>query len=237
MSTRADCEQVRALAPELALGITGGDERATALGHLAECAECRRHVEALSTLGDELLLLAPTEEPPVGFETRVLERIHPPAPRRRRRFAPVATAAAAAAAAAAVTAGAMWLGFREDRELASSYRETLAAANGKYFDASKLSAPGGAVVGNVYGYEGSPSWILVTVESARRPRTATYDAQLITNSGDRVPLRSLHVSNGKGSGGEAIPIPLDQVAEVRLLGPRRGQVLDASFPSDHEAEP
>jgi hypothetical protein len=234
VSNRANCEEVRELAPELALGIAGGDERARALSHLAECAECRRHVEELSTLGDELLLLAPIQEPPVGFETRVLEPIRPqPAPRWRRRFAPLA----AAAAAAAVTAAAMWLGFRDDRELASSYRQTLAQADGQYFDASRLSAPGGAAVGNVFGYEGSPSWVVVTVKSAQHPSTASYDAQLITKSGDRVPQRRVKVLDGKGSAGWAIPISFDRVAEVRLLGPGRGQVLEANFPSDHEPEP
>jgi hypothetical protein len=231
--TSVSCEQVRELAPELALGIAGGDERAMALGHLAECAECRRHVDELSALGDELLLLAPIKEPPVGFETRVLEGIRPPAPRRRRRFVPLAAAAAAAAA----TAVAMWLGFSDDRELASNYRETLAAANGKYFSAAKLSAPGGGVVGNVFGYEGSPSWVLVTVNSAQHPGTATYDAQLITKSGDRVPQRSVPVTNGQGSAGWTIPTSFDHVAQVRLLGPGRGQVLEADFPADHEAEP
>jgi hypothetical protein len=235
VSNGANCEEVRELAPELALGIAGGDERARALSHLAECAECRRHVEELSTLGDELLLLAPIQEPPVGFETRVLELIRPQAPpRRRRRFVPLA---AAAAAAAAVTAVAMWFGFREDRELASNYRATLAAANGKYFSAAELSAPGGGVVGNVFGYQGSPSWVLVTVTSAQHPGTATYDAQLITKSGDRVPQRPIQVSDGRGSAGWTIPISFDRVAEVRLLGPGRGQVLEADFPSDHEPEP
>ncbi len=236
MSDRVSCEEVRELAPELALGIAGGDERAMVLGHLADCAECRRHVEELSTIGDELLLLSPSEEPPVGFETRVLDRIQPPAPRRRRlrrRFAPLAAAAAAAAA----TAIAMWLGFQDDRELASNYRETLAKANGKYFSAAELSEPGGAVAGNVFGYQGSPSWVFVTVTSAHHPGNASYDAQLITKSGDRVPQRSVPVEDGKGSAGWTIPISLDQVAEVRLLGPSRGQVLEASFPPDHEAEP
>jgi len=53
------CEQTRDLAAELALGITDGEERAHALRHLAECAECRRAVEEYSAVTDELLMLAP----------------------------------------------------------------------------------------------------------------------------------------------------------------------------------
>ena len=62
------CDEVRAVAPELALGIVEGEERGLALEHLAECPDCRRRVEELSEVAAELLLLAPHEEVPVGFE-------------------------------------------------------------------------------------------------------------------------------------------------------------------------
>jgi Putative zinc-finger len=52
------CEEVRDLAPELALGIADGAERAEALRHLSACAECRRALEQLSQVADELLVLA-----------------------------------------------------------------------------------------------------------------------------------------------------------------------------------
>ena len=65
MSDRPSCEEVRALA-ELALGIAVGDERARVLEHLLACPACRRHLEELSSVADDLLLLAPTQEPPVG---------------------------------------------------------------------------------------------------------------------------------------------------------------------------
>lgn len=40
---------------------------------------------------------------------------------------------------------------------------------GKDLEAETLSAPGGEPVGHVFGYQGSPSWILVTVESPEAP--------------------------------------------------------------------
>src|SRR5262245_10845753 len=103
------CEQTREIAAELALGITDGEERAQALRHLAECAECRRAVEEFSAVTDELLTLAPIQQPPPGFESRVLERLAPAQPRRqrvRRVLVPLAAAAAAAAVAAGVILGA-----------------------------------------------------------------------------------------------------------------------------------
>jgi len=66
------CDETRALASELALGIADGAERAEALDHLAGCADCRRAVAELTEVTDELLLIAPEHEPPVGFESRVL---------------------------------------------------------------------------------------------------------------------------------------------------------------------
>src|SRR3954470_14175345 len=101
------CEQTREHAAELALGITDGEERAQALRHLAECAECRKAVDELSAVTDELLTLAPTQQPPPGFESRVLERLAParPRPRTRRLLVPIAAAAASAAVAAGVIFG------------------------------------------------------------------------------------------------------------------------------------
>ena len=54
-----ECDQIRDLAPELALGIADGAERASALRHVANCPDCRRVLDELSTVSDELLLLAP----------------------------------------------------------------------------------------------------------------------------------------------------------------------------------
>ena len=39
-----DCERLNEIAPELALGIAAGEDRARALDHLAGCANCRAHI-------------------------------------------------------------------------------------------------------------------------------------------------------------------------------------------------
>src|SRR4051795_797936 len=75
------CEHTRALTAELALGIADGADRAQALRHLAECANCRRELEQLSAVADELLMLAPERQPAAGFESRVLARLEPAPPR------------------------------------------------------------------------------------------------------------------------------------------------------------
>src|SRR3954452_19634464 len=69
------CAEMDPLAPEIALGIVTGDERATALVHLEDCPLCRQLVDDLSAVADDLLLLAPEAEPPIGFEARAAARI------------------------------------------------------------------------------------------------------------------------------------------------------------------
>jgi hypothetical protein len=222
------CEETRELAAELALGIADGADRARALRHLAACPECRRSVEDLSAVVDQLLLLAPQHEPPAGFESRVVSRIAPPRPARRRWrtvFVPVAAAAAAASLAVAVVLSAT----SDDRSLARQYRETLAAANGSYFEAARLQDADGRRAGLVYGYRGNPSWVFVDLY---RDPEANYRAELVLRSGRRVPLPTLALDPKTGSAGRAIPVDLDQVARVELVGAQPGEVLTANLPGE-----
>jgi hypothetical protein len=218
------CEHTRQLAAELALGIADGAERARALHHLADCADCRRLVEELTAVGDELLLLAPERQPPPGLESRVLARVAPARPRRWRRVvAPLAAATAAAAAAVAIVLGVT----SDDRHLAAHFRQTLAVAHGSGFEAARLHDPGGAGAGVVYGYRGRPSWLFVALY--RPYRGTAYTTELVTTSGRRIPV-ALRLDRRTGSAGQAIPIDLQQVAAVRLVGARRGDVLQAEVP-------
>lgn len=69
---RAGCEQVREIAPDVALGLLTGGERAEALAHLEGCEACRAEVASLAVAADEVLLAAPEATPPAGFDARVL---------------------------------------------------------------------------------------------------------------------------------------------------------------------
>jgi hypothetical protein len=217
------CEHMREIAPELALGIVEGEERGRALQHLADCPDCRRHVEALSEVADELLLLAPHREPPVGFESRVLGEVQPaPRPRRRRLRLVLAPAAAAVAAAAIVLAI-----VAPDLRLASHYRHTLDNANGKEFESYALRDSGDEHVGTVFSYEGSPSWVQIDVDPGMR--SGLTSAELVTDDGSQVPLRWFHLDPGGGSGG-SIPVDPKHVSVLRLSGPG-SQALVARFTS------
>jgi hypothetical protein len=222
------CDELRELAPEIALGTIGGEERAEALRHLATCADCRRLVDELSEVADELLMLAPAQEPPAGFESRVIEALGLPR-RRPRRFARRALRwIGPPVAAAAVSAVALLAVFHDDRVTAERYRETLAQAGGQYFQAEPLRDPTGVQAGVAFGYQGRPSWVLVTVDRSHRDRIAS--AELVTRDRRTVPLPAFELDPRDGSWGGAIPVNLYDVSSIRLLGERPGEVLEAAVP-------
>jgi hypothetical protein len=102
-----DCGRFRDMAPEIALGLVAGHERADALDHLQSCPACRHHTAELGLLHDRLRALIPAAEPPVGFEQRALDRlgVAPQRPRAVRSARWVRAAAAAAVVAAAFAGG------------------------------------------------------------------------------------------------------------------------------------
>src|SRR6266568_6470058 len=166
MNNDMGCEQVRALAADLAIGIADGQERDAALRHAATCAECRHLVSELSSVVDDLLLLAPSHQPPPGFASRTLARMPPSSPQPRRRATRHAlrrtagghpwvarlAVAASGAAALALGAGAVSQGTAGDRRLADSYRAVLAQGHGSFFAAAPLWSPAGTP-GRVFGYQ------------------------------------------------------------------------------------
>jgi hypothetical protein len=220
------CEEIRELAPELALGVVEGEERGRALEHLADCPDCRRRVDELSEVADELLLVAPYREPPPGFESKVLGEVLPTPPKRRRRrrfalvFAPVASAVAAAAITLAVVSG--------DIETASHYRQTLQQANGKEFEAYSLYSGGGRFAGTVFSYQGRPNWLVITVDPAHRADLSS--AQLVMNDGSQRQLSWFQLDSSGSSGG-GIPVDPHNVSVLRLLPGAGGQPLVAHFTS------
>jgi hypothetical protein len=214
--------------PEVALGIADGEQRALALEHIARCPDCRRELEQLSTLADELIALAPQREPPPGFENRVLDRLDVRRPRRspaRRRLRRLAFAAAVPAVAAA-TAVAISVSYSSDLRLASQYRAALMGAHGKYFQSARLHAPAGQIAGIVFAYQGSPSWMFYTLHG--RYASGLYTEQIVTRSGSTLTLPSFRLVNG--SWGIATPVPVRDIALVKLISKPGGPTLTATLP-------
>jgi hypothetical protein len=218
------CQETREMAADLALGIVEGEERGRALQHLAECPDCRAEVEKYSDLADELLLLAPQREAPVGFESRVLDELFPaPKSRRRRRLTLVLAPVAAAAAAVAITLGVV----SDDLQVASHYRATLKEANGTEFEAYSLYS-GSSLAGTVFSYQGSPDWVQIEVDP--RHRAELSSAELVMNDGRQIPLHWFKL-DPTGSSGGGIPVNPHDVQFLRLSPGSGGEPLVAHFTS------
>lgn len=243
MTGETGCERLRELAGELALGIAAGEDRDAALRHLGGCAACRQLVSELSTVGDELLLLAPAQEPPPGFEARVVDAIaEPPRLRRLHRFARGgrqhrggrfraprwAAVAAAAVLAAALGSGSVLAATNGDRQLADSYRSVLSEGRGSSFAAAPLQGPGGGRVGTVFGYQGQPSWMVVTVAPST-PATGQLRVQALTRDGRYLALGTAVLGGGNRAWGGQIPVDLSAVQALRFLRADGQAAFSAAF--------
>jgi Putative zinc-finger len=226
--SRPACAEVELLLPELALGTLSGEERARALEHLSSCHRCSDELRKLNELGDELLLLAPSAEPPVGFESLVVDRLGVDSRKRRRRKGTLVAAAAVLLVLLSTTATYFVGG--GDRELADSYRETLKIANGKYVAAHPLTDQSGVRAGYIFGYQGSPSWIFCVVSSRRS--TKTYEIEVSSEDGRSWELGETHVNQSEATWGGSLPIPLHDVEEIKLVTQSGEETLVANWSDD-----
>jgi hypothetical protein len=224
MSADADCHEIRGLTAEVALGVADGEDRARVLDHVVDCSECRQELEDLTSLADDLVVLAPEHEPPLGFELRTVRGLQPKRERRRRWRLPAVAVAAAALAATAAIASVLFI-VRDDRRLAGEYRATLSEANGTAFRAVPLRDTAGAKAGTAFVYEGAPSWMLVTVDPSSPPAT---QAELVTRDGRSVSMRAFTLSSR--SWGGVLPVDARQVAAIHLLDDGGRSVLVAYLP-------
>lgn len=197
----ASCARCRELAPELALGVLDGDERAEALRHLAGCADCRAFTDQLASVADSLLLLAPAADPPLGFESRVAAAATTAGRPRRSWVRSAALAVAAAVVAALATAAVLANG--DDDALV---RATLA------------STRSGDVVGRVWTYDaaGGRDWMFMTIDNpwaADNP----YVCEAVLHDGRTIRLGRFVATDGKGAWGEPVAVPVHDIAVVRVL--------------------
>ena len=155
MSTFA-CAEVRDLAPELAVNIVGGPERAEALDHMSECGPCRAYVAELAEAADALTLLAPEAEPPPGFERRVIAAIGAGRRRSWRRLAMVAASVAAATAIVSIVGVRLVEG--------TDSRPVVAPAESTSVENLAMTTDDGIDVGEVHISDGHPSVVVVTVD-------------------------------------------------------------------------
>lgn len=186
------CADVRALCPEAALGLLSGTERAVVLDHVDQCESCRELMHELSSVSDELALLAPNAEPPAGFEQRVLGRLGATRPRRRW---PIALGAVAAAVMA-VVAFALWRA--DDGSSPSVHQVAMHTASGR-------------VVGDAYIHGGDPTWVFVAVPGWQDGSSTEYRLRVTFADGAATEVA------GSGSWATTLPVDAARVTELSLV--------------------
>jgi predicted anti-sigma-YlaC factor YlaD len=209
------CAEVRELAPELALGIVGGPERAEALEHTSECGPCRAYVGELAEAADALPLLATEVEPPAGFEQRVLAALKAPRRRSRRLFAVAVAAAAAAAAIVSI------VGVRVVESIQDSNRVVSAASQVR---SVRMTGATGVDVGNVVVSNGKPSAVMVNVDYW--VPSGDYRIEFRTGSTDTY-LGDVSIRDGRGSWGGVAELPNSGAGSIVLVDAAGGVTCEA----------
>lgn len=193
--SEATCDEVRELAPELALGIAAGEQRARALVHIASCTDCRTLVEELSRAADSLLLLAPPKEPPIGFEAHAVHRVHGLRPGRRLKIAAAITALVLAAVGGTFVITSAATG--RDRLLADRYLD-LIERQGELVSASLRTTDGGPA-GQVFAYSGPSNWVFIVVDA--ESGSGMHDVVFTPRSSAAVRVGRIRLVDGRGSWG------------------------------------
>jgi hypothetical protein len=228
------CDAVQDDLPELALGALTGRDRAVALAHVETCHDCSALLERLSFSADRLLDTGEVVEPPVGFESRVYDRLgwtrRPSGWRCYLQFpglsVPVLRAGLALASAAVVASigfGAGWIGHPGSTSLSPAGLPRSAA---RALTTAQLVADGESR-GEVFVSKGHPAWLLMNVEDAggSGPVTCT----VTTASGARVTIGTFQLSSGYGVWGGSLPVSPGELRTLSVAIPGGATVATAAF--------
>lgn len=191
------CDELQAVAADIALDEITGADRAAALTHLGGCSACRTVVAELAAVADSLLLLAPSIEPPEGFESRVVARFGT-ARSPRRRWARVA----AVAAAAAIIGGTVGYVARGDDPRTLPVAALLTSADGH--------AAGSVVLAT------GPDRMTCVFEDPRFG--GAYDVQVVLADGSIADVGGFSAKGTPWSWTVPLPVDAADVRAVRVLG-------------------
>jgi anti-sigma factor RsiW len=203
---------------DLAIGVLDGRERAAVLDHVADCASCTAELEQLTAVVDSLVHVAPEVEPPIGFETRVLNRLQVPSsiPTIHRGW----RRSLLASAAAAVVALAFGIGWVVHSATGSRVVNAIGSPKG-YVAEATLVTPGGQSTGSVSvypGYAGSPSWLFMTVSTPSW--TGSARCAITSTDGTTHIIGAFSIVAGhQASWGAPLPVAAKSVQKAELIAP------------------
>jgi hypothetical protein len=217
-SGRVGCDELEAVAPELALGTLSGPERADAVGHLAACRDCQRRVAELTEVVDSLLLLAPEDDPSDELEACVLARTvgQTPSHRSARISRHRQLLVACGAVAAVVVAGlGLFMLLRED-DPARAVRTAVAVGDG------------GRSVCRAVINEVDPAWLFVSLDEADDD-SSVYTVELELEGGRSMHVGEVDVREGHGVLAVTIDLGDKHARAVRLLDEHGERGYEARF--------
>ena len=177
----SECEQFDLKAEVLALGMVDEPMRGQLLAHAANCPTCQLLLDGLGTVIDRLLLVAPQEEPPAGFESRALDRIGPPSAKALHRFRLPLWAAGFVAVIVGATS------FLVVRQLKESPSPAAAPA-------VVIVTPAGLRLGTVQLVANPAPHVLVMI-AAPRPEPGVRNCELQLSDGTWVKVGSWQVAD------------------------------------------
>jgi hypothetical protein len=214
------CAEVRELAPELALGIVSGPQRADALQHASECGPCRVLVGELAEAGDALPLLAAEAEPPPGFEQRALSALKAPRRRTRRRIAAALGVAAAAAAVISIVGV---------RIVESTQEDTTQSAHAAgQVRSAEMTGANGLYAGNMFVTDGRPATVVVNVSYG--VPAGTYGIEFRAGSTTK-RIGDMRIrDDGQGSWGAVTRLPATDGGSVVLVDDKGAVVCEGRVP-------
>jgi hypothetical protein len=204
------CAQMRELAPELALGVLGGAERAEALAHVERCGSCRSLVGDLTGAAEALPLAAPEAEPPAGFEGRVLRTLGGGRRRARLRWAKVVALTAAAAAIISIVVVRV-----VDRDRDEPPTPTVADVAVSDVWSAPMVDGNGVDVGRAFVSDGKPAAVGLSVNYA--VPTGEYTIEARRSDGTTVDLGTVAVTDSRGSWAGTAPTRRGAVVAISLV--------------------
>ena len=219
------CSEVRELAPELALGILGGAERAEVLLHVNACARCQAYVVELTEAADAIPQLVPEAEPPAGFESRVLRRLGEDRRRLRRRW--VASVAAVAAAVAIVSVTIVRVVEAGDTTSTVASAPQTARAPGAPVAVAMDGGTGSASAG--WAYVSNRHGVAVSVDYGIP--SGNYRVQVEPSTGAATSIGSMIVESGRGSWTGRSAAPLGAGARIALVDGAGHEVCHGTVPT------
>jgi predicted anti-sigma-YlaC factor YlaD len=201
------CAQVRDLAPELALGLLNGGERAAVLAHLEVCPSCQALICELAEAADRLPLLATEAEPPAGFERRVL---HALTGTRRRRSLRRPLAVAAAGVAAAIIASAVVVRGVDSGDV----RPGVVQAANSPRTVSMIGA-NAVLAGKLFVFGRDHASVALTIDYA--VPDGTYQLEVRHDADPGSHLGAIRVRDGRGSWTGTVSLPASSASSIVLV--------------------